>query len=110
MTTYGTPEGKKYDTQLQIPDDMQCDRCTLSWFWHGNPCTGRNFFDCENNIFVNCADISIARNGSSPSPQPTPNPAPTPTSAPPTPTPTPPTPTPPTPTPTPTPPPPTPAP
>lgn len=85
MTTFGTGEWKQYHTQVQIPADMECDRCTLSWFWHGQPCTGRNYFDCENNIFINCADISISRNGSSPSPQPTPSPVPTPSTPAPTP-------------------------
>lgn len=80
-----------YSAQIKIPDDLSCDRCTLSWFWHGDP-------SYEDNIFVNCIDISISGGGPSPSPPPTPSPVPPPSPpspAPPSPTPpTPPTPTP----------------
>merc|ERR1712110_822206 len=64
----------KYVTHIKIPDDLECDRCTLSWYWHGS-------WDplprLEDNIFINCVDISISRAGSSPSPSPPPTPYPT---------------------------------
>jgi len=63
-----------YYAQMRIPENVACDRCTLSWFWHGDP-------SYEDNIFVNCIDISIS--GPRPSPKPTPAPTgPTPTPAP----------------------------
>jgi len=69
----------EYITQIKIPEDLTCDRCTLSWFWHGDP-------RLEDNIFVNCIDISIGGAGPSPSPPPTPYPtmppSPTPTHSP----------------------------
>lgn len=71
----------EYVTQVKIPEDITCDRCTLSWFWHGAP-------HLEDNIFVNCVDISIRGNGQTPNPLPTPyptsppSPTPSPTVAP----------------------------
>jgi len=64
----------EYVTHVKIPDDLTCDRCTLSWYWHGS-------WDplprLEDNIFINCVDISISRTGSSPGPSPPPTPFPT---------------------------------
>lgn len=82
--THGSTD--TYVAQMKIPD-INCDHCTLSWLWHGDP-------SYEDNIFVNCIDISISGGAPSPTPTPpTPPPSPTPTPSPvPTPTPPPPTP------------------
>lgn len=83
--THGSTD--TYVAQMVIPD-ISCDHCTLSWLWHGDP-------SYEDNIFVNCIDISISGGAPSPTPTPpTPPPPPTPTPSPvptppPTPTPTP---------------------
>merc|ERR1712060_218104 len=64
--------GKTEQTaKIKIPDDIECERCTLSLRWDGL---------WESVIFASCADIQIKKKGPSP-------PGPVPTPVPPTPTP-----------------------
>merc|ERR1712216_821084 len=64
-----------YVDQIVIPKDIACDRCTLNWFWHGDPAF-------EDTTFSNCIDISIHGDAPSPSPVPTPTPTPVPSGCP----------------------------
>jgi len=52
--------------KIKIPDDIECDRCTLSLRWDGK---------WESVIFASCADIAIKKSGPSPPPPPAPAPA-----------------------------------
>ena len=47
---HAKPVGYQYVDKMQLPANLTCDRCTLSWRWDGA---------LENSIFTNCADIKI---------------------------------------------------
>jgi hypothetical protein len=58
--------GTKFTEKIKIPDDLTCERCTLSFRWDGLH---------ESVIFASCSDIQIHRKGPSP-PGPSPTPPP----------------------------------
>jgi hypothetical protein len=59
-----SPEGKRMNDRVVIPDWVECDHCTLNWRWDTA---------LEASVFSNCADISILPAGPSPDPDPRPD-------------------------------------
>ena len=59
--------GTKFKQTVRIPDNLRCERCTLSFRWDGLH---------ESVIFASCADIAISGGGPTPSPPPGPHPKP----------------------------------
>ena len=64
------PSTTEITDRIKIPEDISCERCTLSFRWDGK---------YESVIFASCADVQIRKNGA-PTPVPPPGPTPTPPS------------------------------
>jgi len=75
-----TKAGLTYKLKYKLPEDVECDRCVLQWYYQ----TG-NSIDGYPEGFWNCADVTIT-SGKVNTPAPTRTPAPTKTAAPTTPT------------------------